>query len=169
MASVRLRSQAPLTHSHETVFLPLERHFGQALPLLCGALGLFFEKCVPLVGFIVFVKRSSWRFNKPVIKMSLFSRAFFVLLILLVSKFFLLTTLFLNLVGPHVLLFNHLGNVGASWIHVISILLVRLFIFVLLFLHGLHFLHLPFAVVRDIARRCADSENDICKQVYGGK
>lgn len=117
--------------------------------------------------------------------MSLFSRAFFVLLILLVSKFskqiehqinftkllylLLLTTLFLNLVGPHVLLLNHLGNVRASWIHVISILLVRLFIFVLLFLHGLHFLHLPFAVVWDIARRCADSENDICKQVYGGK
>ena len=117
--------------------------------------------------------------------MSLFSWAFFVLLILLVSKFskqmqlsinfskffhlLLLTTLFLNLVGPDILFFNHLRNIRASWIHINSILLVRHLIFVLLFLHGLHFLHLPFAVVWDIARRCADSQNDVCKQVYGSK
>lgn len=152
MASIRLSSQAPLTHSHETIFLPFERHFCQALPLLCGTLRLFFQKCVSLISFIIFEKRSSWRFNKPVIKMSLFPRAFFVFLILLVSKFFLLTTLFLNLVGSNILLFYHLRNIRASWIQINSIFLVGLFILILLFLHGLHFLHLPFAVVWDIAR-----------------
>lgn len=169
MTPIGLGPQAPLTHPHEPILLPLKRHLGQALHLLLGRLGLFFQKCVSLVGFIVFVERSSRRFNKPVIEVSLFSWALFILLILLVSKLFLLTTLFLNLVGPGILLFNHLGNIRPSWIHVTSILLVRLFVFVLLFLYGLHFLHLPFAVVWDIAGRCADSQNDVCKEVYGSK